>query len=229
MPEGLQPWIGDIHKVVGPMSAGVMVTLASVLCGALIGAERQRAQKPAGLRTLVLICLGSAVFTQASLLLAQEHADRTRIAAQIVSGIGFLGAGAIIRERGMIIGVTTGASIWATAAVGMVVGGGYIAAGIFFSLLILGTLGAARVIDRVAEGPCNFRDLRVEYTEEGGKTRLALQALLDRHQHPEPIRFESPGDGAGVAHIRYCSAHRDHRQFLEELADMPPVRRVSME
>ena len=107
------------------------MTLTSILCGGIIGIERQRAQKPAGMRTLILICLGSAIFTQASILLGDgwAEADRTRVAAQIVTGIGFLGAGAIIRERGLVIGVTTGAGIWATSAVGVIIGSGHIAAG----------------------------------------------------------------------------------------------------
>ncbi len=227
--DDLSLWLGDIHRIVSTEWAGVIVTFVAVLCGAMIGVERQRAQKPAGLRTLILICLGSAIFTQASLLLAEGFADRTRIAAQIVSGIGFLGAGAIIRERGLVIGVTTGAGIWATAAVGVIIGGGYIAAGLFFSLLIMATLSAARFIDRLATGPCSVKTLRLEYDPDGGRTRLAIQATLDDHQHSETVTFDEPPDGPGIALIRYCDAHRDHRTFMSDLLRLKHITRMQQD
>lgn len=221
-------WTGDIHLLVGRHWAGVLVTVASVLCGGLIGWERERAHKPAGVRTLILICLGSAIFTQASLLIAGESgADRGRIAAQIVSGIGFLGAGAIIRERGLVIGVTTGAGIWATAAVGLVLGTGYLAAGVFFSLLIVGTLAAARAIERVVSGPCRFATLHVAFDAADGRARFQIESLLDEHLHDEPAVFSEPVDGRQEATIRYCTTHRDHRAFLGPLASLEAIRRVS--
>src|SRR4051794_19388223 len=85
------PWrvLGDLHQVLPAPVLGVVVTAAGVFCGTLVGAERERREKPAGMRTLALICLGAVIFTQASILIAGTAADRTRIAAQIVTGIGF--------------------------------------------------------------------------------------------------------------------------------------------
>lgn len=226
MLDTVSPWLGDIHQLVSKQAAGVICTFTAVLCGAIIGFERQRAQKPAGLRTLILICLGAAIFTQTSLLLSDGHSDRTRIAAQIVSGIGFLGAGAIIRERGLTIGVTTGASIWATAAVGLTVGGGYVAAGIFFSLLILGTLSAARFIDQVVTGKCMYEKLRLEFDPSQGRTRYQIQAVLDAYMHLEEPRFDEPAEGPHTAHIRVCRSHRDHRAFLPDLLSIPQITSV---
>ncbi len=101
--------------------------LISLALGGLIGSERELRDKAAGFRTLMFICAGSALFTIFSARLAQAGgADPTRIAAQIVSGIGFLGAGVILRERGEIRGLTTAATIWLTAALGVGVGGGQI-------------------------------------------------------------------------------------------------------
>ncbi|NUQ85359.1 MAG: MgtC/SapB family protein [Anaerolineales bacterium] len=90
--------MGDAHSLLAPELVGPVVSLVAILCGGLTGFERQRAAKPAGFRTMILICLGSAIFTQASILLGggPGHADRARVAAQVVTGIGFLGAGAII-------------------------------------------------------------------------------------------------------------------------------------
>ena len=98
--------------------------LAAVL-GAIVGLERERKHKPAGLRTIMLITFGSGLFTVLSELLAQEHGgDPQRIAAQLIPGIGFLGAGAIIQSRGTVTGLTTAATISVMASVGMAAGGG---------------------------------------------------------------------------------------------------------
>jgi len=100
--------------------------LAAVLGGA-IGWERERAHKPAGLRTNLLICMGAALVADLSHRVATAYgppADPGRIAAQIVSGIGFLGAGTIIQQRGSVTGLTTAATMWVVAAIGMAVGFG---------------------------------------------------------------------------------------------------------
>jgi putative Mg2+ transporter-C (MgtC) family protein len=97
--------------------------LAAVL-GAIIGYQRERAQKPAGLRTHTLISTGAALFTIASIYGFGVAADPSRLAAGIVAGIGFLGAGAIIRTREHLVGLTTAATIWAVAAIGLAAGAG---------------------------------------------------------------------------------------------------------
>jgi putative Mg2+ transporter-C (MgtC) family protein len=102
---------------------------AAALCGALIGVERELKAKPAGFRTNILICLGSCMYMSVGLLLAGEAGsaatDPARIAAQVVTGIGFIGAGCIIQERGRVSGLTTAATIWVVAAIGIVAGAGY--------------------------------------------------------------------------------------------------------
>jgi putative Mg2+ transporter-C (MgtC) family protein len=92
--------------------------------GGIIGLERQFRDKAAGVRTMMLICVGSALFTIYSIKIGGESVDRTRIAANIVSGVGFLGAGAIIRDAGRVVGLTTASTIWIVAALGMGVGSG---------------------------------------------------------------------------------------------------------
>src|SRR5262245_31728291 len=163
MPTHFPEWFGDIHRLLDAPYVGVLVALAAVICGGMIGFEREMAKKPAGLRTNILLCLGAAIFTQASILLAGGGGDRTRIAAQIVTGIGFLGAGAIFKQQGQVYGVTTGAGIWATAAVGMLIGGGYVVGGFVLSLLILATLAAERLIDRVLFARAEQMEARVEF------------------------------------------------------------------
>lgn len=99
----------------------------ALLIGGLIGFEREVRDKAAGFRTLMLICTGSAVFTILSFELSASGEDGTRIAANIVSGIGFLGAGVIVREGGNIKGLTTASTVWLVAALGMAIGAGRLA------------------------------------------------------------------------------------------------------
>jgi len=97
----------------------------ALIIGGIIGAERERHKKAVGLRTLILIAVGSAVFTIISIRLSLNiGGEPGRIAASIVSGIGFLGAGVILEERGRVVGLTTAATIWLTAALGMAAGAG---------------------------------------------------------------------------------------------------------
>ncbi len=104
----------------------------AMLVGGIIGAEREHYKKAVGLRTLILISVGSALFTILSVRLGAAYdKEPTRIAANIVSGIGFLGAGVILEERGRVTGLTTAATIWLAAALGMAAGAGeYILAGV---------------------------------------------------------------------------------------------------
>ncbi len=111
--------------------------LATVL-GGIIGLERELRHKPAGLRTNMLISLGAALFTVISWQMADINGgDHTRIAAQIITGIGFIGAGVVIRERGAVLGITSAATIFVIAAVGMACGAGMPVTAIFTTLLVL--------------------------------------------------------------------------------------------
>jgi putative Mg2+ transporter-C (MgtC) family protein len=111
--------------------------LAAVL-GGVVGLERELSHKPAGLRTNMLISLGAALFTVISWQMANiAGGDHTRIAAQIVTGIGFIGAGVVIRERGAALGITSAATIFVIAAIGMACGAGMPATAVFTTLLLL--------------------------------------------------------------------------------------------
>ena len=119
----------------------VLRVLLAMALGGVIGFQRGKAEKPAGLRDIVLICAGAALFTVVSIY-GFGAADQARVAAGIVTGIGFLGAGAIIRrgEAGVVKGLTTAATIWITAGIGMAAGAGmYIIASVatFLVLLVL--------------------------------------------------------------------------------------------
>jgi putative Mg2+ transporter-C (MgtC) family protein len=118
--------------------------LLAVGLGGLIGLERESSHKPAGFRTNILICLGATMMMVLStLLLGQENArtsDLTRIAAGVITGIGFIGAGTIIHARGMVIGLTTAATIWVVSGLGLVIGAGYYLIALIYAGIVILTL-----------------------------------------------------------------------------------------
>lgn len=125
-----------------PLESLVRLALA-VVPGFLVGLEREISRRPAGLRTHVLISLASALFTMLSISsgFGDGAADPTRVASQILTGMGFVGAGVIISSRGQVRGVTTAASLWITAAMGMAIGlGEYVLAGAALALTMINLL-----------------------------------------------------------------------------------------
>jgi putative Mg2+ transporter-C (MgtC) family protein len=134
-----------------PMFEISIIRLAlAALLGGLIGLEREAKHRPAGLRTNLFICMGAAMFTLLSDQLAvATMGDHTRIAAQIIPGIGFIGAGSIIHARGdLVTGITSAATLFVVASVGMAVGGGSYFIAVFATLLILGVLNLLGVFER---------------------------------------------------------------------------------
>lgn len=116
----------------------ILRLLLATALGALIGFQRERAGKPAGLRTLVLISLGAALFTVVSIYGFSSSSDPSRVAAGVVMGIGFIGAGAILqRQRGIVEGLTTAATVWAAAAIGLMAGTGMYLVSTVTTVLIL--------------------------------------------------------------------------------------------
>ncbi len=125
--------------------------ILAVALGGLIGFERESSQKPAGFRTNILICLGSTMMMVFSQLLLQgkeaSGGDMTRIAAGVITGIGFIGAGTIIQAKGSVIGLTSAATLWAVAGLGLVIGGGYYIVALIFTGIIILTLAIFRQLE----------------------------------------------------------------------------------
>ncbi len=150
--------------------------LLAAILGGVVGFERQLRQKPAGVRTNMLICFGSALFTVISYQMAGNvGGDHTRIAAQIIPGIGFIGAGVVLRERGTIVGITSAATIFVMASIGMAEGAGLTMTAIFATLLTLVSLVLlGKLEDRVGLAT---RNMTIRLVTEAGKS------LVDRaHQ-----------------------------------------------
>ena len=133
-------------------SIPIKLILAAIL-GGIIGIEREIRDKPAGLRTNILICVGSTLFMSISTKVAQIlGGDPTRIAAQIISGIGFLGAGAVLHSHGFVLGLTTAATIWVVAGVGMALGSGMYLVAVFVTAMSLVTLYLLSFIEDKIQG-----------------------------------------------------------------------------
>jgi putative Mg2+ transporter-C (MgtC) family protein len=163
-------WAADVLRSLegGPGESLIRLGLAAAL-GGLIGLEREASGKPAGFRTNLLICLGAALVTDLSIDIARDvtlpggfRSDPGRLAAQIVSGIGFLGAGTIIQARGSVLGLTTAATLWVVAAIGMAVGAGaYVQAVVGTVLVILALTFLGRFEDYLLPYHFQERLLRV--------------------------------------------------------------------
>jgi len=120
--------------------------LVAVLCGFLIGLEREWYKKPAGIRTSILVCIGAYTFITIAKFL-QPDDSAARVLGQIVTGVGFLGAGLIISEQGSIKGITSAATIWILAAIGSLAGFGYLGGAILITLLTLFVLQIMTIVE----------------------------------------------------------------------------------
>jgi putative Mg2+ transporter-C (MgtC) family protein len=211
--------------------------VAAVLTGA-IGLERELRERAAGLRTHMLVGLGSALFTIVSAYGWADFTfsnrsgvvfDPTRIAAQIVTGIGFLGAGAIIRQGLSVRGLTTAAGLWVVAAIGMAAGAGYYAAALIGTALVLVGLGPVRWL----EGAPIVRDLRrqgrhlvVELAPEGS-VGVVLDTLHGRRLRVSRVEIEDEAEDRRRLRIELdLPLGHAGSELVEELARQPGVRSV---
>jgi putative Mg2+ transporter-C (MgtC) family protein len=142
-----------VHQLAEALQLGLLLKLGfATLLGGVIGLERELSGKPAGLRTNILICIGATLFTVVSihmLPLGQGGLDASRIPAQIVSGVGFIGAGAILHARGSVTGLTSAATIWVVAAIGMALGSGAYVEAVGTALLVMLVLWGLRSVERL--------------------------------------------------------------------------------
>jgi len=134
----IQDWLLPETQTARLVAATLLRLILAAFLGGVIGLEREFKHKPAGLRTNMFICFGSALFTVLSEALAGSFGgDHTRIAAQIIPGIGFIGAGSILHSRGSVTGLTTAATLFVVASIGMAAGGGLYLPAMFATIVIL--------------------------------------------------------------------------------------------
>ncbi|MGZ3708171.1 MAG: MgtC/SapB family protein, partial [Bdellovibrionota bacterium] len=206
--------------------------LFSILCGGLVGLERELKNKPAGIKTNILICMGAALYTSISMLMSASFSDSghwgdpARVAAQIVSGIGFIGAGTIIQSRGTILGLTTAATIWLVAAIGMCIGIGHADIAVISSvtvvLVLVGTnLFEDRVLGRALTFAC---EMAVE--DPTGQVRLAInQALAQNDLVLDDFDVATKGN-LSVLTLKYSGHRTDHKKFILNLWNVNGIKEV---
>jgi putative Mg2+ transporter-C (MgtC) family protein len=214
------PHIMELFR--GEMASGIVssslsrLTLAALL-GGVIGLERELRHRPAGLRTNMFICFGSALFTILSDALAVEHlGDHTRIAAQIIPGIGFIGAGSILHARGLTTGLTTAATLFVVASVGMAAGGGLYLTAIFSTGAVLAALFSLGHLELTF----NLKTLLNTYEVTGGSvdeiTQEVNRILESRHRMMQNVI-----SGATPQHVRLqfdvSGCNREQHELLAEL------------
>ncbi|MBD0338314.1 MAG: MgtC/SapB family protein [Thermoleophilia bacterium] len=213
----------------------IRLALAAVLGGA-IGLERELREREAGLRTHLLVSVGAAVFTLVSAygfadfrygLETGITLDPTRIAAQIVTGIGFLGAGAIIRQGLSVRGLTTAATLWVVAAIGMATGAGYYSVAVIGTGLVLFSLYPLRQLAYRAVVRLRPEEGRLVVTLSGGSSAAPVVEELERAGvRIDSLQLDESGDErVVVAEIRTPQA-RLGAELVDRLHDLEHVRRV---
>jgi putative Mg2+ transporter-C (MgtC) family protein len=211
--------------------------LYALLCGAIIGIEREIKHKAAGLKTNILICLGSTLFTSMSVIISEVHAgqggatysDPARLAAQVVSGIGFLGGGAIIQSRGTISGMTTAANIWVVAAIGVCVGLGYEMLGVVSSILVMSLLVGVTYIEERTLRKFHTFECQITMRDPTGSVRQVLNDTIETSDLFLEDFDMAQKDDLTILKISYRGHISDHKKFVLHLWNTPGVIEVSQE
>ena len=190
----------------------------AALLGAVIGVERDIHRRPAGVRTSLFVCLGSALFTVLSNEIAHRFGDTsgTRIASNLVQGIGFLGAGAILRESGTLVGMTTAATIFVEAAIGMAAGGGlYAVAGYSTGLVLFGLVVLAWFTRWTSLKPrmISFRITTTHAESVAGEVQRLLAGLRITVQH---FTVSVAGTNS-IVEFQADVRHREQEQIVAQL------------
>jgi putative Mg2+ transporter-C (MgtC) family protein len=171
-----QPFAFDRLQQLVVVNGAIGRLLVACLLGAAVGLQRELSRKAAGVRTNLLICMGSAFFTLLSAVLAGDaNPDKGRVASNIVQGIGFLGAGLILHNRSRVSGLTSAASVFVVASIGMACGAGLYAAAAVAALIVILALELVGLLERRA----NLKMYPLVYEARGSDPTLMLQSILD--------------------------------------------------
>lgn len=200
----------------GVVSSSLMRLVLAAILGGAIGLERELKHRAAGLRTNMFICFGAAMFTLLSERLAGVPSDATRIAAQIIPGIGFIGAGSILHTRGLTTGLTSAATLFVVASIGMAAGGGLYLTAVFGTGLVLLTLF---FLGRLEEN-LNLKLLMTSYEVTGASLEQItneVNRILEGHRR----LMQNVASGNTGQHIRLQfdveGCNRDQRELLRQL------------
>ncbi|RKP55715.1 MgtC/SapB family protein [Pararobbsia silviterrae] len=207
---------------------------AAFACGVAIGLERQMRQRTAGLRTITLVASGACLFVTLGVLTGNGTAGVTQIAAYVVSGVGFLGGGVIMRDKGSIQGINTAATLWCAAAVGVLCGAGHFVPAVSGTVIVLVTNTVLRELSRfINTTPVDSADLIREYVFTvvcREQDEVHVRAMLANAMASGPLSFQSLSsrdlgeDGARIEVTATLQLHPKYQHMLEQIAS-----RLSME
>ena len=204
----------------------------AVAAGGLIGLEREIHGRAAGFRTHILVCLGSTLVMLLSIYGFPQAAvhwsrfDPARLAAQVVSGIGFLGAGTILREGLSIRGLTTAASLWVVAGIGLAIGSGFYLAAVFATALAVLTL-----VNKLEQYliPHEERFLRLHIADRPGQVAAIATHLGQRRVNIRSMKLDTTDDGECYMEMRVeCPYSVRVERIMEELSGLPEVKEISL-
>jgi len=198
----------------------LIAMLVSVTCGSIIGFEREYRNKSAGFRTIILICLGSTIFT-----IVSWHGDGTddRISANIITGIGFIGAGVIFQDRISVRGLTTAAVIWTAAAIGMTAGIGYYALALLLTLSTLFVLVLVGYVEQLISRLKKQKMISVMLIDSEISNLLLVEERLRRTGTPA-VRLEVAKDNGRLSAVYLVNARKEQINKINmALAEMKEV------
>ena len=197
--------------------------LLACLLGGAVGLDREIKRKAAGVRTNLLICMGSAFFTVLSLVLSgATNPDKSRVASNIVQGIGFLGAGLIIHNRSRVSGLTSAAAVFAVASIGMACGAGLYAAAIVATVIVILALEGVGLLERKA----NIKIYPLLYEVRGGDQARMLESILNAMDNVGQRLSSVDRDQIGsVQRVSFSlvATKKQHEHLREMLLTQPPI------
>jgi putative Mg2+ transporter-C (MgtC) family protein len=196
--------------------------LFALAVGGVLGLQREIEGKPAGMRTSMLMCLGSCLLMILSVEISRIKdlpADPTRIAAQVMTGIGFLGAGAILKARLTVTGLTSAATIWFVAAMGLVIGWGAYSLAALGTVLVLLVLGIIGRFENVIGGRQRRHIVVFQYPTVSQRMKQAKRLLASLRIHVEDIQITRE-NGRIVVELEYVTSETIHRRAVEAIRSM---------
>ncbi len=209
----------------------ILKLLLAIALGGIIGLERETSQKPAGLRTHILICASSAMMMILSALVlggkTGTAGDLVRVAAAVITGMGFIGAGTIIQSQGIVHGLTTASTLWTVSGLGLVVGAGYYLIAVIFSALVLGTL---ILLHRIEEAHLKRSLYHYHLRMKDSPDILINLRKLIFHLGLKLAELNLKKErNVSIVTLSFSSSEEKERQFNQGLFDMGEILEIKIE
>lgn len=228
---GPEPDDPTVDVFSGPYAEYLARLVFAALIGGAIGIEREIKGKPAGMRTNILMCMGSCLIMILSIEVAhntEKIADPGRIAAQVVTGIGFLGAGTIIRSKASVTGLTSAATLWFVAALGLVIGYGDYLLPLAATILMIITLTGLVKLERGLEVRSQLHIIQLNVTSESRNLANVRRVLSEHRVSPNEVELKREAGVAGVpaafwVDIEYTAPEKKHQSILRAIGQLEGV------